>query len=281
VKTTHATGIVLVCISALVFSTAGIFTKGVETDAWGVIFWRGISAALFTILYTVYRGTLREELQRFGMPAILATIFMAAGTAAFIPAFKLTSIANVALIWASAPFITAIAAWVVLRERPSRRVFVAALAAIGGVGIVVGGSLGQAGLTGDLLAAFMTLMMAGAMVVYRKWPDTPAALPAAASSLVLLPLALGAGNPLQSPAGEIPVLIVFGLVFAIASVTLLEGVRRIPAVEAALLGALETPLAPIWAFLILSQIPSIATFSGGAIILGAVVWSQMPKIERR
>ncbi|MCF6322639.1 MAG: DMT family transporter [Rhizobiaceae bacterium] len=280
-KTSHTTGVILVCISALVFSTAGIFTKGVDTNAWGVIFWRGISAALFTVFYTVYRGTFGDELRRFGMPAILATVFMAAGTAAFIPAFKLTSIANVALIWASAPFITAIIAWIVLREQPSSRVLMAAVAAIVGVGIVVGGSLGGAGFDGDLLALIMTLMMAGVMVVYRKWPDTPAALPAALSSVILLPVALVAGDPLQSPPGEIPVLIIFGLVFAIASVTLLEGVRRVPAAEAALLGAIETPLAPIWAFFLFSQIPSNATFAGGAIILAAIVWSQMPRIGRR
>jgi len=37
----------------------------------------------------------------------------------------------------------------------------------------------------------------------------------------------------------------FGLIFAIASVTLAEGMKRIPAGETALLSTLETPLAPL------------------------------------
>lgn len=57
-STQHAQGVMLVVLSALVFSSAGIFTKGVETDAWGVIFWRGLAAAGFTLAYLVLRGEL-------------------------------------------------------------------------------------------------------------------------------------------------------------------------------------------------------------------------------
>ena len=39
------TGIILLLISALVFSTAGLFTKGVAAGASEVIFWRGVFAA--------------------------------------------------------------------------------------------------------------------------------------------------------------------------------------------------------------------------------------------
>lgn len=278
-KTTHATGVALVVLSALVFSTAGLFTKGVEADAWTVIFWRGLSAAGFTVVFTMWRRTFRDEVRRFGFPALLATVFMASGTAAFIPAFKLTTIANVSLIWAAAPFATALLAWVALRERPEKRVMIASIFAIAGVAIVLGGSIGGGNLTGDLLALWMTLMMAAAFVVYRVWPETPAALPAALSSLVLLPVSLLVTEPMQVAVSEIYVLIAFGLIFAIASVTMLEGVRRIPAAEGALIGALETPLAPIWAFLLFTEIPSIATIAGGAIIMVAIIWSQLPALR--
>ena len=35
-------GIWLVVVSAIFFSTAGVFSKGVSADAWTIIFWRGI-----------------------------------------------------------------------------------------------------------------------------------------------------------------------------------------------------------------------------------------------
>ncbi|WP_114287842.1 DMT family transporter [Candidatus Halocynthiibacter alkanivorans] len=270
-------GVSLVIISALVFSTAGVFTNGVETDAWGVIFWRGVAAAGFTLLYMGARGTLGREIRAFGKPALLVTCLMAAGTAAFIPAFKLSSVANVALIYAAAPFVAAGLSWMFIREAPARTVIIASIAAFAGVLTIVSGSVGQPQLTGDALALFMTLMMAGTMVVYRARPGTTAALPAALSSIALLPLAAIFGQPFEIPASELPVLVLFGLVFAVASVTLSEGARRLPSAETALLSALEVPLAPILAWAVLSEIPSLRILGGGAVIFLAVIWSQPRK----
>jgi len=271
----RTTGVVLVLVSALVFSTAGIFTNGVETDAWGVIFWRGLAAASFTLAYLAVRGALFHEIRLFNRPALIATVLMAAGTAAFIPAFKLSSVANVALIYASAPFVAAGMSWIFLKEAPSRIIVIASSLAFVGVLAIVSGSVGQTSLLGDLLAFFMTLMMAGTMVVYRAHPETTAALPAALSSIVLLPIAWFAGDPLAIPEGEFPILVAFGLVFAIASVTLSEGARRLPSPETALLSSLEVPIAPVLAWLVLSEEPSIRVLIGGAVIFFAVLWSQM------
>lgn len=274
-KSTHARGVALVCVSAITFSTVGLFTKGVSADAWVVIFWRGVSAALFTFAYAVLRGEIRNEMRRFGWPATVATLLGASGTVAFIPAFKLTSIANVAMIWASAPFVTALLAWVLLKERPSRRVVLASCVAITGVFVVVSGSFGGGTLLGDALAFWMTLMIAGMMVLYRRWPDTPVLLPNVMASIVLLPVAAWFSPPMQVINSELMILLVFGLVFALASVTFTMGARILPPAEAALLSALETPLAPIWAFLLLSEMPTGAAMIGGAMIMMALLWSQM------
>ena len=274
-RTNHSAGILLVTVSAIVFSTAGLFTKGVEASAWSVIFWRGLSAAIFTLAYVWLQGGLKHEMRRWGWPAVLAMLFNASGTAAFIPAFKLTSVANVALIWATAPFVTALLAWLMLGEHPTRRAMIASVAALFGVAIVVSGSFGGGTLAGDVLALWMTVMMSGVMVIYRKWPQTPVALPNIGASLLLLPVALLFIEPTHISRPELLILLMFGAIFAIASVTFTEGARRIPAMETALLGALETPLAPVWAFLLLSEVPTPQAMAGGVIILVALIWSQV------
>lgn len=270
----HQSGVLFVVISAFVFSTAGIFTKGVTADAWTVIFWRGLAAAGFTLGYLALRGQLRGEMRAFGRPALAVTLIGAAGTAAFIPAFKLTSVANVALIYGAAPLIAATLSWVWIGERPSRRVSVASILGLGGVLVIVSGSVGGGALAGDVLALVMTLMMSCVMVIYRRYPDTTAALPAALSSVVLLPFALLFAAPFAVETAEMPVLVAFGLVFAVASVTLSEGARRLPSAQAALLSTLEMPLAPILAVLVLGEPPEARTLIGGAVVLGAVVLSQ-------
>lgn len=272
--TGRQTGVVLVVVSAFVFSSAGVFTKGVETAAWDVIFWRGVAASGFTLMYLSLRGALRTEMRLFGWPALAATLMLAAGTAAFIPAFKLSSVANVALIYGAAPFVAAGLSWFVFREAPPHRVAWASSVAFAGVILIFSGSWGGTAWRGDLLALFMTCMMAGSMVLYRAYPATTAALPAALSSVVLLPIAFFAGDPLSVPVSELPMLILFGLVFAIASVTLSEGARRLPASETALLSILELPLAPALALLVLGAVPGKEAVIGGGVILLAVIYSQ-------
>ncbi|MEP5152814.1 DMT family transporter, partial [Planktotalea sp.] len=272
---TRRVGVIILLLSAVTFSCAGIFTKAVSADAWSVIFWRGLSSAIFALVFLALRSKVREEWAWFGWPAVIATVLMASGTAAFIPAFKLTSVANVALIWATAPFVTAFLAWLAIRERPERIVVLCSGFALIGVAITVSGSFGSSTLMGDLLAFWMTLMMALTMVLYRMWPDTPTVLPTAFSSLVLLVPAWLLSEPLHVTQIEVGVLIVFGLVFAVAAIALVEGARRVPAAQAALISILETPLAPIWALLILSEVPSFEALIGGVIIIVAVFISQV------
>ncbi len=281
VNSTHATGVILVLISATVFSSAGLFVKGVESDAWAILFWRGLSAAIFTFFYVAWRGTLQREFWRMGKSGVMAGVIGALATIAFIPSFKYTSIANVSLIYAAVPFAAAAIAWVWMREKPTRAVLSASAAAFVGVLVIFGGSLDSVKLRGDLLALWMTIGMAGYLCIYRRYPGTPAAGPAVLLSLLLVPVAWIVGDPLSAPLEEIVIMCSFGLVFSVASVTIAEGARRLPAAETALISALETPLAPIWAFMLFTEIPTRYTIFGGAIILVAVFGSQLYGLHKK
>ncbi|MEM8860297.1 MAG: DMT family transporter [Chloroflexota bacterium] len=271
-------GVFLVVISAVTFSSAGLFTKGVEAGAWEVIFWRGFFSAVFTTLWIVREGTFNENFFDIGKSGIVVAILGASGTAAFITSFKLTSIANVSLIYAASPLIAVLLAWLAIGERARPRTWLGCLGALVGVGLIVYGSLGQLNLNGDLLALWMSTVMASIMVIYRKFPETPAAGPAVYASVLLLPVALMLGQPLAVEPIEILILAIFGLLFAIASVTLAEGAKRIPSGQTALLSSLETPLALMFAFLLFSEVPNIQTTLGGLLVMIAVFASI--KIER-
>jgi drug/metabolite transporter (DMT)-like permease len=273
-------GVSLVVFSALVFSTAGVFTKGVLADAWTVIFWRGVFAAAFTIAYVIWRRKLRTEFAQMGRSGWAVAIIGASATTAFLSAFKLTSIGNVALIWAASPMFAALITYYWINERLTRIQAIACAVAFGGVLIIVYGSLGSFNLKGDLLALWMTVGMAILMAIYRRWPDTPAAGPAAMSSIILLPFGLFLADVMAVSQRDFMLLIAFGLVFALASVTLGEGVKRISAGETALLGMLEVPIAPILAYLIFTEIPPAATFFGGALIFASVAASQISTKEK-
>ncbi|QIE46785.1 EamA family transporter [Pseudohalocynthiibacter aestuariivivens] len=266
----HA-GIALMLGSAMLFSTAGLFTKGVEASAWQVIFWRGVFSAVLTFGAIALRGHWRREVMQMGWRGLLIAAIGATATAAFLSAFKMTSVANVALIYSASPLVAAVLAWWVIREAPGRMMVLGAAIGMVGIAVIMGGGVGHGHLAGDLLALTMALGLALLFVLYRVWPDVPAAGPTALSSVLLLPVAGLMAPPLEVSSAEIGILACFGLVFALASVMMLNAAKRLPSGQAGLLSTAETPFAILLAWLILSEVPVVATWIGGALVMGGVI----------
>ena len=157
-----------------------------------------------------------------------------------------------------------------LRERPSANALIASLAALLGVGFMVGvGEEGSA--LGDILAIGMTLSMAAMMGISRRYRDIPtmpaAALSALLSGLVCWPV----GHPLAVSGHELAVLALCGLVNSALGLALFTvGSRCLPAIETALIGSLDAPLAPLWVWLVFGETPTSPTLVGGFIVFAAV-----------
>jgi drug/metabolite transporter (DMT)-like permease len=272
----HSKGLLLVAVSALLFSTPGLFTRGVSASGWDVIFWRAVFGILFTALYLAWRGTLKSQIAGLGKSGWANAIVWASGTIAYLQAYKLTSIANVSLIYGSAPILTALVAWLWFEERPRNIVLAASVLALLGVGVIAQGSLGTSHITGDLLALWMTCTVAIGLSIFRKYPQTPAAGASMMSSILVLAPALVWGNPFATAGHEILILALFGFVFSVASILLSEGSKLMPSSEAALMSNLEVPIQPVLAWFVLSELPPGATFVGGALVLIAICASAWP-----
>lgn len=273
----HTKGLLLVALSALLFSTPGLFTRAVAASGWDVIFWRAAFGILFTTLYLAWRGTLKSQMSGLGKSGWANAIVWSSGIIAYLQAYKLTSIANVSLIYGSAPILTVLVAWVWFRERPRNIVLAASLLALLGVVAIAGGSLGTVHLAGDLLALWMTCTVAIGLSIFRKYPQTPAAGAVIMASILVLPPAYYWGNPFSTMGSEILILAAFGLVFSVASILLSEGSKLLPASEAALMSNLEVPIQPFLAWIFLSELPPRATFMGGALVLVAIAFSAWPQ----
>ncbi len=297
--TNRPLGIFLILLSALFFSPAGVFSKGVDISAFSVVFWRGLFAAAAGLIYLQVIGTLRSEMRRMDKAGWFAAVVFAVGTLAFISAFKLTSVSNVSLIWSTAPVLGAFVGWVWFGARVTSPFVIAAIAVLIGTVVLVSGSFGPdiaaadsagaemggtgsffgASLIGDILAMIMTLMMVLGMAIYRRYPDTPTTMPSVLASVILLPFALvldsPMGGPLSAPLWDIGMMALFALTFIIASVTLSEGSRYLAPGETALINiSAETPFAILLAMLIIAEIPSTHTIIGGTIIFIAAAWYQ-------
>src|SRR5580765_8443420 len=111
-------GIILVSSSAAVFGLTGVLTKSIQADPLTIICWRGFVGSILVALYVLWRRHRsggRESL-RLGWRGWLLAVEGALASIAFISAFKFTFVANVAIIYATAPFVTALLAFVLVGE---------------------------------------------------------------------------------------------------------------------------------------------------------------------
>ena len=272
--TQYRLGLLLVTGSAIAWSTAGYFTRLIPQDNWTLLFWRGVFAGLGIFLFMLVkdgRGAWRQFGQLRG-PGWLFAIVSGGGMVVYITALTLTTVAHVAIIYCVAPFIAAGLAFVVMGERPTWIAVGASLVALAGVVVMVGFTAGEGSIFGDLLALMMTIAMAVMMVISRRHRDIPI-LAAACLSAVLSAAAAWpfASHALPSTI-EMVELALFGLVNSAVGIALFTlGARLIPAVETALIGALDAPLAPVWVWLAFGETPGRNTILGGILVMGAVL----------
>lgn len=266
-------GLILVTASAIAWSTAGLFTRIIPLDAWTILAWRGIfgSLALAVLIVALERGQAWANVKRMGWPGWTFALVSGAGMIMFVTSLRHTTVAHNAVIYATVPFIAAGLAWVVMREKPDSGAIIASLVALSGVAIMVG--LGtEGGLLGDVLALGMTISLAVMMVIARRYPDVPV-MPAACLSALISALAcLPMSNALSVSGYDLAWLAIFGIINSAVGLGLFTlGAKHLPAIETALIGSLDAPLAPLWVWLFFSETPGKATLVGGLIVFVAVV----------
>lgn len=264
-------GIGLVVASTAFFGLAGVFTKATTADPWTIAGWRGFVGAALIAAYVLWRRNGGKTTLDLGWRGWSLAIVGAVSSILFIASFKYTYVANVAVIYATVPFMAAAIEWVAFGNRPRSRTMATAVVSLAGVAIIVSGGLGGASLFGDLLALAMTAGCALYLVMIRAFRDTPVVWAAAVSALLLFAASWFVVDPLAVSARDMIVMCAFGASFAAAVILWTEGARLLPAAEAGLLGTAEIPLAVLFAWLILAELPPVASIVGGAVILAAVL----------
>jgi len=131
--------------------------------------WRGLFGALgiAAVALMIEGRAAWHNILRLGWAGWLYAVLSAGGMVLFIASLRQTTVAHVAVIYATVPFFAAALGWMVMRDVPSRSAVVASIAALNGVVVMVGFGR-EGGLLGDMLALGMTVAMVGMMVLARR-----------------------------------------------------------------------------------------------------------------
>ncbi|MBI3197259.1 MAG: DMT family transporter [Rhodospirillales bacterium] len=267
-------GTIILAASAVAYSTGGFYTRLIETDAWTMLFWRGVFGGLFLFGVVAWHehGRIVEAVRDIGRDGILIAVCSAVATVCFLNALRLSSVADVLVIDATIPFMTAGIAWLVIGEREDRVTLLASLAALAGVVVMAGSAVVGGRWLGDLLALAMAVLMATVLVMIRRNPRVSMLPAVGLSALLCAAIVLPWARPLSVSGGDLLQLALFGTTqFGLGLLLLSFGTPLVSATRGALIGTLQTPLGVLWVWLAFSEAPAVATLAGGAIVLAAVI----------
>ena len=285
----HRRGLFFVFAAGVLWSTVGLGIRLIEdANVWQILLYR--SSALSGFLYVVIHLRSGEnpfvQARRSGFPAVIAGLALVAAYSGGIYSIQVIPVANALLLFATAPFMTAVLGWIVLRESVRPATWIAIVVAIGAIAIMVSGQTSAGAIDGSM-AALGSALGFSVFTVALRWGKSGEMLPAVFLSGLLaigitsgLCVFLGLSFVLSPLDGGIAMgMGVFQVGAGLVLYTL--GSRTLPAAELALLSLAEVLLGPFWVWLFLGEDASLRTLIGGALLLAAIAGNALSGKRRK
>jgi len=268
-------GPLLIFLGALSLSFGGLIVKSFEgATLWQILFWRSLffSLTVLTFLIITYKSKVFKSFYDSGLPGFIGGLILSIGFCGYVFAMYNTTVANTNFIISLQILFLAIFGFFFLKEKINLITLISIILAMSGVLLMVGNSLSPGELSGNLAAFTMPITFAVLIMIVRKFPSVdmvPAQFVAGISSC-LIGLSLSPTIMISTHDIFLGFLagffqIGFGFIF----ITI--GARTTPSAMVGVIMLSESVLGPIWAFLFVSEIPSLYGLIGGAIILFAVL----------
>lgn len=270
----HQLGIVLAASGMLLISLDSLGIRLTEASSWDIAFWIGaFTTVAMLVLVPVRTGkSLPAVARKAGLPMFASGMLQAASTTFFIVAINLTTVSNTVVIVAASPVVAALIAHFAIGERTTLRTWLAIATSIGGVLIVVSGSIGVGRIEGDMMAVVAVLAFASNLTLWRRFPDLNRQVAIGLGGMIMALVAVVPANPLDVGGGALLILAFLGIVTGpTGRVAVATSTRYLPAAQVSLFTPVETVAATAWAWLFLSETPPRSTIIGGVIVIGAVI----------
>ncbi len=281
----HAKGLLVTTLGVLCVVPDSLFVKLIVADPMVTAFWRGMTSGVMILIgLLMVQGTRGfHAVLTSGWPGWIYIILIGSTAPAFVLAVTHTSVANVVFIFASMPVFAAIFGRVFLGETIRPRMIWTMLVVMIGLAIIAYGS-GEsevASWKGDLIALYVSAAYAAALTAVRKLKSVSMipAIPIGyiGAALLLWPFV----EPMAPVAVQWPLLLGHGAFIAIATCLLTMGPRYISSAEVSLLILLESVLAPLLVWAVVGENPGRWAILGGAVVIGALMVSNLVALRRR
>lgn len=276
-------GLAVTVLGVAFFFPDALVIRLIGADTMTVAVWRGLAAGVATLaaLALFAPARMRDGAVLFSLPGLAMVVLQGVGSVFFLGSLGHTTAANTLLILATAPFLAALFAALLLGERVDRPTLWAILAAFAGVVIIAWGSVERGGWLGDLLSLCNAVTVALYYVVLRAVPGKSLILPITVGYFVtaLIAWPLAPMSPLDLRQAAL-VVVSGAVILAGGAALLMLGPRYLPAAEVALITMLEIVAGPALVWWVLDEAPAGQTLVGGGVILTAVLMHAIVRLRQ-
>ncbi len=274
-------GYILCLLGGFFLSWGGLIIRSFETnDIWQILLIRSLFfiIALTAFLFLTYKKNTIKVVKNSGFPAIIAGLFLSLSFVAYVVAMSKTTVANVVFIISTQTIFLALFGFLFLKEKITLKGLIAITLAFVGMLVMVGDSINQGTLFGNIVAFAIPINFTILVMIIRKFPDLDMVPAIFYSGIFSGIYGLILASNLTFSSNDILMGFLLGvpqLAFGFICVTI--GTKTTKAVTVGLLMLLETIFAPIWVWIFLNEVPPISVFIGGAIIISAVILKSFDK----
>lgn len=262
----------LLAVTAIMWSTGGLFIKLVHWNALAIAGMRSLIASSVFFAYLL----LKKQKISWNRQTFLCGAALAATMLLFVAANKLTTSANAVLLQSSSPVHIIWISTLFYRARYSRRDYIAVGIAMAGILLFFLDSLSPGNLLGNILGLLSGITMAAMTVTTSHQPDAASATGALLlghlfTALIGTPCLLLPGNEVNGT--SVLCLLFLGL-FQLGIPYLLYGLaaQKTPPLLSSLIVMLEPLLNPVWVFLAVGEAPGLFALIGGGVVLVTVAF---------
>lgn len=266
--------LVFTICAPILWSTGGIGVRLLSEGPWTILFYRSVFMflALAVWIFISRRRQVKGLIGTTIKNGKWVSLFIAMSLSFYVFSITKTTVADSLLIQGTAPIFIVTLGWIILKE-PVRKISVAALfGVVAGITVIIIPSLEHGGFSGNMFGIAKALAFAAGTIAIRHRKSVNL-LPSLALA-ALLTVALSAPF-VESFAITLRALLIFlylGFVqLGAGFVLFVTWSGKLPTSETGLIVILEAILGPLWVWLFLGEVPHVFTFTGGAVIIGALI----------
>jgi len=271
-------GPLLVFLGAFCLSFGGVIVKSFEdANLWQILFWRQAFFAIIVALYLiiVYKKNFFKSFYNSGLSGFIGGFVLSIGFTAYVFSMYNTTVANTNFIITTETIFLAIFGYFFLKEKINIITAISIIIGMAGVVLILGSSLSiqsNEQFIGNIVAFLTPISFVILVIIIRKSPNVdmvPAQFIAGVFTVIIGFFIVGKLS--VSPHDLFLALLAgfFQIGFGFILITI--GSQTTPSAVVGVLMLTEAVFGPLWAWLLINEIPPISVIIGGGFIFFSIL----------